>query len=164
MTMTRRRAILEAVKARLEAIRRPEEGEPDTGFATDAGQTVTLNEAPAFGDDDPPVAIAIVVGEEQVTWQNGRLLILLPLDIQVLSVASLDAPWVAIEDVLGDVKRAMELGDRRLNRLLSWDMERGGVRTLEREPGHPTVGAAIPYQVRFMEAWGEPGKLEPVGG
>jgi hypothetical protein len=151
--MTRRRAILETIKRRLEAIR------TRSGFSTDAGEVVFLNEAPALGEDDPPVAIVILVGDETPTWQNARLLLTLPIEVQVVAKADVDAPWMAVEDVIGDVKRAIELEDRRLARLLYHDLERGQVRTLEREPGSEYVGASIMYLAPYMEAWGDPGTV-----
>lgn len=146
----KRRQILEALRDRLLAISTAD------GFATDAGQLVFLNETPALGPDDPTVAIAMLVGEDTVKFQGDRFLIDLPVDIQALAKADLDQPWVAVESVLGDIKRAMELEDRTLGRLVQQQLERGTTRTMEREPGSAYVGVEIRYTAPYREEWGEP--------
>lgn len=146
----RRRAILEAVRTRLQAIRQVD------GYATDAGAHVFLNEAPVFGPDDAAVAIAILVGEDDPVFQGEHLLIRLPVEIQAIARADLDEPWLAVEDVLGDIKAAMELEDRTLGRLVKRQIERGRTTTLDREPGSEYVGAAIVYVAPYAERWGHP--------
>jgi hypothetical protein len=147
---TRRRLILEAIKTRLEAIR------VAAGFETDAGEAVYLNEAPAMGPDDPAVAIAILVGDDQTTWQGLCALLRLPIEIQAIAKADLDSPWLAVEDVLGDIKQAVELDDRTLGGLLAPYLERGATATLKREPGSEYVGATIVYFAPYKERFGHP--------
>lgn len=147
---TRRRAILEAVKARLEAIRQ------DDGYATDAGAMVFLCEAPALGPDDPDVAIVILVGEDEPRFQGEHILLRMPMEIQAVAKAGLDEPWLAVEDVLGDIKTAVEATDRTLGSLVKRQVERGATVTLEREPGSTYVGATITYYAPYAERWGHP--------
>ena len=65
-------------------------------------------------------------------------------------------PWILIEAMLGDVKRAMELSDRTLGGLVQRQIERGATRILPRESGARTVGVMVPYVVPFTERWGAP--------
>lgn len=145
-----RQQILEALRDRLQAITQ------DAGFATNAGRQVLLGEAPSFGPDDPVAAIAILVGEDQVSRTGEHAIILLPVLIAALARADLDQPWVAVEQVLEDIKRAVELEDRTLGRLLRTRMERGSTRTLERDEGQVAIGAAITYVLPYAEVWGQP--------
>ena len=93
-TPSRRSLILEALQARLQVI------EVANDFLTDAGQHVYLGDTPALGPDDEDAAIAIVVGDEIPRYQGVNLLIALPVEIQAIARATLDEPWMAVEDVL----------------------------------------------------------------
>lgn len=147
---SRRRAILEAMQARLETIHTA------AGFATEAGAAVFLNETPALGPDDPDVAIAMLVGDDTSTWQGLHVMLQLPIEIQALAKADTAAPWWAAEDVLADIKRAMEQVDRTLGGLVKRQIERGVTRTLAREAGSTTVGVSITYVAPYTERWGFP--------
>lgn len=159
---SRRQRILEAFVARLRAIRKVD------GFDTDAGLHVHLAEAPAFGPDDPETVIAVVIGDDAPRFQMEKVLNHLPLEVQVLADVSrpedMEKPWLAIEAVLGDVKRAVELADRRFHveidgktiPLLTSELLRGPTRTLPRETGTTVVGAGIAYFAPFAEVWGRP--------
>lgn len=149
-TPSRRRLILEALLARLQVI------EVANDYATDAGQHVYLGVTPALGIDDEDVAIALVVGDEEPRYQGVSLLIALPVEIQALAKADLDEPWVAVEDVIADIKRAVELEDRTLGGLVKRQIERGSVTTLERPDGGTTVGASVTYLCPYAENWGAP--------
>lgn len=126
------------------------------GFTTDAGRQVYLNEAPPLGPDDPEVAIAIAVNDDEPGHQAEKIVIRLPLEIHALARADLERPWLAVERVLGDIKRAMELPDRTVGGLVLRQFERGTTRTLEREEGSSTVGAAVTYIFPYAELWGAP--------
>lgn len=149
---TRRQSILETLVARLELIRTA------NGFDTDAGQKVHFGEIPALGPDDPAQIIAVVVGVEQSQWiQDGlKLQVGLPVNIVAIVNADLSQPYLAIEQVIGDIKRGIELPDRYLDGVLQWPFERGTVQTLQRESGSTYVGAAVTYLVRYEEGWGTP--------
>jgi hypothetical protein len=148
--MSNRSEILEIVKTRLQAIRL------GSGYATDAGATVFMGEAPSLGPDDPTTAIAIVIGDDEPRYQGEQILIRLPLTIAALAQANLDDPWGSIEAILGDIKQAMEVKDRRMGRALKSPLTRGSTRTLAREPGSTTVGIGITYLIDYAECWGTP--------
>lgn len=147
--MTTRQAILEELRLRVRTIAIA------NGFTTDAGGKVFLGEAPQLGEDDPDQAIALVVEDDDVK-DSGFLYVTLPVAVQALAKADLNEPWLAIEAILGDVKRAIELADRTLGGLLKHDLVRGPTRTLSREPGSTTVGVAITYRCQYLEGWGTP--------
>lgn len=148
--MSQRRDILEAVLARLGTIL------TSNGFATDAGGTLFLGAVPELGPDDPSVAVAIIVGDDAVTFQGENMFIALPLHIAAVAKADLDEPWIAVEDVLSDIKKAIELTDRTLGGLVQRQLLRGTTRTVPRDPGSLTVGVAVEYRAPYREAWGNP--------
>jgi hypothetical protein len=148
--MSKRQQVLEAVQTRQEAIRKAD------GFQTDAGETVYLGERPELGPDDPDAVIAIVVRDDQVKVQSGKVFVTLPIAICANAKADLEAPWVAIEALISDIKTAMELEDKTLDGLLSEPIGRGSTRTLDREAGSMTVGASVTYVLSYTEQWGRP--------
>ena len=149
---SRRQQILEALKGRLETI------QVANGFNTDGGLSVFLGELPALGPDDPDVAIAMVVGDDEVRYPADlKMLIHLPID--VIAVAKPDSenrnkPWAMVEALLIDIKVAVELDDRQLGGLLDNTMRRGNTRTLPRETGSDIIGASITYQLPYVESFG----------
>lgn len=151
----KRQLILEALKARAEAITTR-----DGAFETDAGRSVHLHEAPAFGPDDTVPAIAMVVGEDLVEWHGSKGFVAMAVEFQVLAPTNVEGlettPWRALERGLADVKRAIELGDRFLGGLTAQMFDRGPTRSLPREPGGETVGVGVTYLIRYYEAWGQP--------
>src|SRR3990167_4114681 len=149
MATTKREAILAELLLRLSAITIAH------GYATDAGDQVFLGESPQLGEDDPSQGLALVVEDDEVN-SKGYVFITLPIAVQALAKADLDTPWLAIEAILGDVKRAIELEDRTLGGLLKSELRRGSTRTLAREPGSTTVGEGITYRCEYVESWGNP--------
>lgn len=149
---SRRQQVLEAFRTRLQAITIA------NSFETDCGAVVLLGEQASFGDDDRPQAIRIDVGDETQAWAQDGLAyqILLPLGIWALARADLDEPWIIVEAVFGDIKRAIELEDRTLNGLLDFPIERGPSQTFPREPGSTVVGVGITYLCRYKEGYGNP--------
>jgi len=148
--MSNRSEILDIVTARLQGIR------VTNGYATDAGRSLFLGEASSLGPDDPSSAVAIVIGEDTPTYQGEQVLIRLPLTIAALAKADLDAPWSTLEAILGDIKRAIEVADRRMGGRLKAPLTRGTTRTLPRETGSTTVGIGITYWISYQEVWGTP--------
>lgn len=146
----RRQEILREFIERLETIA------VANGYQTDAGQTLFIGETPALGEDDPAAAIAVLVGDEEPQYQGEQLLIRLPYDVQAHVRADLDEPWLTVEQVIADIKRAVELADRTLGGLVKRQIERGAVRALPRESGSTTVGASVTYYAPYTEAWGDP--------
>lgn len=130
------------------------------GYQTDAGVLVVLGEAPQLGPDDPDTAIAIVPGEEQTRWVREHVFVRLPIDVQAVvksDLTNLATAWWTVEQVIADIKRAVETSDRMLDRLLPPPgLERALTRALQREPGLTTIGAAVTYLTEFGEVWGDP--------
>lgn len=148
---SRRRQIIAAIKARLEAI------QVGTLFETSAGLHVFINETPKFGASDPTVAIAVVIGEDSVEIQQGyKLVIRMPLGVQAIAPATLDRAWQELEPVLADIKRAMELPDKRFGGLVEQELLRGSTQTMERDEGSTTVGVSVAYLATYTETWGNP--------
>ena len=153
--VTARMRILQAFIDRLEEI------SVDNGYATDAGQTLFLGERPMLGPDDGP-AIALVVDEDEPNPAQGLgdgagVAVTIEWTVSVVALISgvIEAPWLTIERVIGDIKRAMELDDRTLGGEVS-GFSRGAVRPLEREEGSTVVGGVVDYLVLYSETWGKP--------
>jgi hypothetical protein len=147
---SRRQLILEALSARVAEITISHE------FDTDAGLALYLGELVELGPDDPETAIAIVVGVEEPRYQGENLYIALPITIHALARPDLDQPWIAVEQVISDIKRAVELPDRTLGGLVKRQIERGSVVTIERAAGSTVVGMSITYTCPYLEGWGAP--------
>lgn len=149
---SKRERILAVLIGRLERIERL------NGFATDVGLTLYVGELPTLGPDDPDDAVALIVGSEQATWQQGKCFITLPIAVVALAKVGCQDAWRKVEAVIADGKRAMELEDRMLNGLLDQvkPMERGTVEPYPREPGSTTIGSSLGYVIRFTETWGAP--------
>jgi hypothetical protein len=150
MTTPNRQLIIEALRDRLKVI------EVANGFTTDAGRALFLGETPELGEGDPDAAIAMVIREDDVRYQGMNLMIGLPVSIQALVKVSLDQPYLLIEALLGDIKRAVELEDRTLGGLVKRQIQRGVTRTMEREPGSTTAGVSILYVCPYTEVFGDP--------
>lgn len=151
--MSKRKAILLEAKARCARIT------VANGFLTNAGSHLFLNQDPSWSEDDPVEGIAIVVGFETVGWQGDRVVVTLPINVQAIVLETdLGEPWDRVEDVITDIKKAMELGsdpDRTFGGL-AIEIERGGIQTLELEQGSEFTGAQVPYQALYHEGWGQP--------
>lgn len=147
--MSRREAITE-FKNRLQTIRTA------NGFHTDAGAVIAVGEAYQLGPDDPNVALSMVILDEVILPARGDLKISmhLPIEVIVLVKPDLDDVIGSIEDVIEDVKRAVERGDRQFDGRLDNTLRRGSIRTLPRESGASTCGATIPYTLPLSEAYG----------
>jgi len=149
-TTPKRQQLIEALCTRLEAIT------ISGGYRTDAGQHVYLNEEPPWSDSDPDLAVVVAVGEDQPGFQRKKFAIQLPIEVHALARADLDAPYLMIETLLGDIKEAIELDDRTVGGLVDHQFDRGATRVLEREEGSESVGVAIGYVFPYFESWGAP--------
>lgn len=154
MTPSRRQQILDALVTRLESIRAGNTSDGGATFATDAGYAVFLGEAPQLGEGDPDQAVAVLVLEDEPTPFGQSLRIVLPVDIQAVCKASIDNPWTAAEQVVADIKRAVEI-DRNLDGLVT-GLDRGPVTVQGREPGTTTVNVSVLYRLTLKEEWGNP--------
>lgn len=126
------------------------------GYATEAGQLVLLGEQPTLGESDPAAVLAIVVGADEPGPQAARVVIRLPVQVQALVRADTEDPWLTIEEILGDIKRAVEQDHDLDGTLLPRGLERGATTTLEREAGSAYVGAGVEYRLAYAEDWGNP--------
>jgi len=150
-TPSLRQQILAVVVTRLSAITLA-----DDQFFTDAGATLFAGEAPQLGKDDPEHAIAVLLAEDQPAPAGPGYLVTGTLEIHAVANPTLDDSYVVVEQLLADIKRAMELTDRRLGGLLNSDMVRESSRPLPRQEGSLTVGASVSYTLRWKEGWGLP--------
>jgi hypothetical protein len=148
---SRRRRILEAYRERLQAITGP------AGFFTEAGRAVYLGELPMLGTDDPDDAIAILGQQDDWRQQGRAFFVRWPVTIWALTKADRDDPYLALEDVLADIERAVELDDLTLGGLVYQPIVRVAPRlTLPREDGSSVVGAGVTYANEWKEGWGQP--------
>lgn len=155
MPSYRRKAILEKFIERLEAIQKV------NGYATDAGLYLFQGSA-NLGPDDPQLGIAIVPGPASIDVQENQKVTLLPIDLHALAKDDVADPLLAVEDLIGDIKRAIESPEnvpgntkRDLNGL-AMNLTAGVVAALQREEGSTTIGARVEYLVMYSEAWGDP--------
>ncbi len=148
---SKRRDVIAAIVSRLEEI------EVANGYNTDAGQNVYLGEAPALGPDDPAAVLAVVLADEELGNQGENVVVTLPVDVQAIVKVTIATPHVTLEEMIEDIKIAIEQVDRTLGGLLvRRGLTRGPVRSLPREDGSEFVGAAVQYLAIFAEKWGAP--------
>jgi hypothetical protein len=156
--MTKRQQILEAVLARLTAITRA------SGCETDGGLTIVFGENIELGDGDPDDAIGVLVGDDAPQdmsgFDPGDGTVLINLPLQFTSLSRLSTPgnvaWRRVEAQLGDIKRAIEGGDRSLGGLLTKGLMRAPTRTRPRDAGSTTLGAGVGYLLTYTEQLGNP--------
>lgn len=150
MDAPKRQRILETVLARLQRIT------VENGRLTNAGERVYLGESPELGPDDPINAIAVMVQDTDVKFQGMNIYEVMPIEIQALARADIEAPYVSAEAVLGDIVAAIEQEDRTMGGLVLRQIELGTTRVVPREAGMTTVGVGITYFCPFVRAWGQP--------
>lgn len=150
-TASLRQQILAAVVTRLSVIT-----QASGDYFTDAGATLFAGEAPQLGQDDPAHALAVLLVDDEPRLAGPAYLVTGTLEIHAVANPTLDDSWMVVEQLLADIKRAMELPDRRLGGLLHADMERGPARALPRQEGSLTVGATMTYTLPWKEGWGLP--------
>ena len=126
------------------------------GYSCDVGPGLSIGEVLRLGQDDAAAALLVVVGDSNVKFQGEQILIDLPVTISILADVGAGGAWLLAEALLEDVKKSVELTDRRLGRRLREDIRRGAERSMEREPGSTTVGISITYWLSFAEVWGRP--------
>lgn len=154
---SRRQLILEELKRRLETV------QVANGFQTDVGLKVYFGELPRLGPHDADGAVAMIPGEDQVDeMQVGKISIVLPVNMVALAKPSMSQPWVVVEQVVADIKKAIESGDRSLGGLLAAGrdnaegLKRGTTETSARGSGSEVVAAMVTYGCHYREAWGNP--------
>lgn len=127
------------------------------GFNTNAGNNAHLGEVPELGPDDGGQAIAIIIGDDVPSAQDfgpETVELQLPIDIQALTIADLDDPHLAIEDLVADIKTTIEADVAQPAPIK--DLDRGSTSVLEREEGSTVVGLSVAYTVTMFETWGAP--------
>lgn len=146
-----REQVIEAMLDRIAAITTV------NGFNTDLGKAVVVGLKIQLGPDDPDAALEVMLGDDQrATWQAGKLFYRLPITFTAIAKAGPEA-WRTTEQVLQDVKRAIELADTRLDGLLDHPgLERLPARVREREAGATDVGIELTYLAPIQETWGNP--------
>lgn len=156
--MTKRQAALEELFARAALIRKA------SGYASDCGQAIYFGINAQLGPDDPAEAIGISVGDDRVRDESGSGvddgLTYIELPVQFAALASVEQlkseAWRRVEAVLGDIKRAVEFGDRSLSGLLVKPLQRGPTRTMRAEAGSGTLGVSVQYVLAYVETFGDP--------
>ena len=81
-------------------------------------------------------------------------LCVLPIEVQGIVKADLEQPWLTVEQIISDIKTAIETDDAGLGGLLTKTFVRGRTRTVPREPGATVVGAGLEYRFTYAEFWG----------
>lgn len=147
----RRKLIVEKLRDRLKAIQKT------NGYATDAGRYL-FYAAVNLGPDDPQVGIVFVPGPTTTDVQVDQKIITLPVELHAIGREDLDDPLLTVEDLIGDIKRAIESAEfvKRDLAGLAMKLDAGEVEPLPREEGSTIVGARLTYQVMYAEAWGNP--------
>lgn len=151
MSTSKRSAILNAVRARLETI------SVLTAYATNAGAQVFVGVEPELGPDDPRTAIVLFLGPVAPNQSRaiGYSTYRIPIVIQALASVLIDDPMVAAEELLGDIMQAIEQADRTLGGILKGPLEDGEIQQVEgREAGTTTVGVGITYYAPHVRKWG----------
>jgi len=103
-----------------------------------------------------------VVGADSPTTQGGLVRTRVPVEIQAIVPATIDDAFMALEAIVADIKRAVEIEGvqafrtRSLKGTLPMGLERGVTRVLPREDGSLFVGTGIEYVLSFEEKWGDP--------
>jgi hypothetical protein len=156
MGASKRRQLLDAIVTRLEAIVAGAVAPLGDTFETDAGRAVYQGDIPQLTDADPEQAIAVMPDtDEPRAIGSVAFQVVLPVNIHAIAKVTIDDPWTAAEQVVGDIKRAIETDDQTFEGLVQ-HIEREGVSVQERDPGSTVVAVTVPYRFTFREQWGRP--------
>jgi hypothetical protein len=137
-------------------------------YNTDAGEHIFLGEAPTFGEGDPPEALALLIQDDSPQVAGGLIRTRTPIEIWAVVPADVDAPLLAVEAIITDIREAVEIeADGSVDRFLGTidedgkpcgtlprGLERGVIQALTRKPGDTFVRAAVEYVANFEERWG----------
>lgn len=137
------------------------------GYNTDAGASISPGEAPHFGPDDPPAALAVFVADDSPSIAGGTVRTDVTIEVWATVPAGLGSPLIAVEEIIADIRVAVEVEkdgavDRSLGVVngspatLPTGLRRGATRPLRREPGSEFVGASVEYVATFETRWGTP--------
>lgn len=148
--ISRRQLIILEFQTRMSAIKQSDGFQTNAGFAPYVGEYVVLDE------ESPESAIAMVLRDDIPKRVGENVSLTLPIEFQAIAKSNINQPWMMVEALIADIKKAIELPDRFLGGLVKERFERGQTRPIPREPGGATVGASITYLVHYAEAWGAP--------
>lgn len=137
-------------------------------YHSDAGETIILGENPVFGDADPVSALGLVIGNTVEETQGGQVLFMLPVTVWAFQKGVTTDALLGLEDLIADIKYAVEIEGRDQNALLGGDasvdrsltgtlpkgLTRVGTTVSPRVGGSEYIGGSVLYELRFREAWG----------
>ncbi len=134
-------------------------------FNTNAGDNVFLGEEVVLSADDGGVAIAIAIGDVVVEDDVGmgtptvgaELSCRMQVSVQAVAVVGdLEEPWISAEQLVQDIKNAMEDPDTDSfpDEVMDFGVPEDRDTTLERDEGSTHVGVAVNYEVLYIEKWG----------
>lgn len=147
---TRRKQALETLRARLAGITKA------AGYKTDVGLTLLVGQEPVLGPDDPDAAAAMIVQADEKRYEGENVCLVLPVKVAAMARASVIDPHGTVEDIIGDIKTAVEV-DHDLGRtLVNRGLERGVTEPMDRQEGSEFVGATVEYRLMYVEQWGQP--------
>jgi hypothetical protein len=127
------------------------------GFRTDAGLLLFVGETPTLGPSDPDSALALVIRDTKARHTGENVLEELLVEVQAIVKSKVVGPSLALEQIIEDVKRAVETSDRTLGGLLmNQGITRGATKVLEREAGSEFVAVGVEYVLMMTEKWGAP--------
>lgn len=146
--MSARLDILNEIRTRLALIRIA------NGYNTNAGALIFLGEKVTLGSSDPEQALAIEVRDDEPGHQGMNVVTVLPIEIQAIVKDTVATPILAVENVIADIRKAIET-DQDLGglALAQRGLMRGQTRVIPREEGLTTMGAGCEYQIHFAEKW-----------
>lgn len=147
---TKRRRILEAMKARAQRIRIA------NGFFTDAGERVKAGRDAVTDADTLPLVRMIVAAEPEFQGAADRARLRLEIEYEALARFDASHPIGVEEDLLGDLKRAVFLAEDRTLNGRALDVKHVGEGTTTRQEGGTVVAARVRAVVEYIETYGEP--------
>lgn len=152
MSDSKRLQFLRAVKALLSTIR------TNADFNTDAGANVFMGETVKLGPSDPTSCLSISVLDDDPQNQHVNVASVMAIEVQAHVKADLNEPILIVEQVIADIKVALEQEDRSLGGIVQKGsgLQRGGTRIIERPEGSEFMGAGIVYRGLLVEKWGNP--------
>lgn len=166
LPISKRKAALVDLKERLSFI------QVAKGYNTDAGLNIEMGEWPRSGEDDPLAAIAVTVDDDRPQPTTGsRAQAEVPVQVWALVPVGTADPQLAIEDIIVDIKEAVELEaqpDRTRALGTTEDgqpigtvpkgVSRGTTLALRRREGSGFVGGGVEYVLTFEESYGGGGR------
>ena len=154
MSDSTRQEILAEIISRLEGIRRT------AGYQTDIGARVVIGEVPVFSEGDEEQWLSVEPSDSDINHSMENVGAEWIVEVQAMSRADAESPWLTIEALIADVCKAIENDsdgetDRDLGGLCI-EIRKASDRIIKREAGSDYVGAAVGYRILFGRPWGTP--------